>query len=357
MTAPIPATIEEAVSPQWLSQAIAERFEGTRVTEVRKVEIVHAVAARAAIEVRYAGTHAGRLPGRLFVKGGFAPDTIHLLAGGAYYREARFYRELAPALDVGTPLCLYAGYDEDSRQGIVVLENLPASGANLYRLGDTHSVALAGAFVGTLAKLHARAHRLLQDGDALQWVPGTQEVVPRLIKNDPLALLSAHLAGERGAILPDTMRDPQRILSGLKALMASGTDEPAFLLHGDMHLGNIFTDADGRPGWYDWQTLQIGCWAMDAVYYIVGSLTPEDRARSGAALLEHYASELAQAGGPRISAQDTTELYQTHIAYGLFIWSVAREIIVPLPVLKRLLARFAAAAVDAETFAALSVNH
>ncbi len=355
MTVSIPTTIEEAISPQWLSQAIAERFKGTRVTEIRNVDIVHAVAARAAIEVRYIGTHAEQLPSRLFVKGGFAPDTTHLLAGGAYYREARFYRELAPALDVGTPLCLYAGYDDDSRQGIVVLENLPASGASLYRLSDTHSVALAGAFVGTLAKLHARAHRLLQDGHALQWVPGTNEVVPRLIKNDPLALLSTHLAGERGAILQDAMRDPQRILSGLKALMASDIGEPAFLLHGDMHLGNIFTDADGRPGWYDWQTLQIGCWAMDVVYYIVGSLTPEDRARSGAELLEHYTSELARAGGPHISPQDATELYRTHIAYGLFIWSVAREIIVPLPVLKTLLARFATAAAEAETFAALSV--
>ncbi len=356
MTVPVPATIEEAISPAWLSLAIEERYPGTRILAVRDATIVNAVAARARIHVTYEGTDAHRLPDRLFVKGGFAPDTAHLLAGGAYYREARFYRDLAPELgELGVPLCLHASADEASRQGVVVLEDLVAAEARLYRLGDIHDVAEAGAFVDALARLHARSFRLIEQVPAaFDWVPRTADVVPRLIKNDPLVLLAAHLAGERGTVMPAALRDPERILAALRALMASDDGTTPFLLHGDMHLGNIFT-AGGRPGWYDWQTLQRGSWAMDLVYYLVGSLTPADRQAHFTPLLARYLSGLAAHGGPVVGMDDALRLYRRYLAYGLFIWSVARETIVPIPVLKPLLHRFAVAAEEAGTFGALSV--
>lgn len=350
MTAPIPATIEEAISPDWLSAAVAERHPGLRILSVDEAEIVHAVAARARIRVTYAGPGADRLPTQLFVKGGFAPDTAHLLAGGAYYREARFYRELAPSLgEAGVPLCLHASVDEASRQGVVVLEDLPAGGATLYRLGDTHDVATAGKFVDALARLHATSF-----GDAA-WVPLTANVVPRLIRNDPLALLTAHITGERGEAMPARLRDPELVLAALEALLATAAEPPLCLLHGDMHLGNIFGTADGRPGWYDWQTLQRGCWAMDLVYYLVGSLAVADRQEHLPALLARYRAALAGAGGPVIDADEAAALYRRYLAYGLFIWSVARETIVPLAILKPLLHRFATAADEADTVAALRV--
>ena len=356
MSAPVPATIDEAVSPHWLSLAIADLYPGTRITAVRDVAIVNAVAARARIHVTYAGPDVDRLPAHLFVKGGFAPDTAHLLAGGAYYREARFYRDLAPDLgDLGFPLCLHASADEASRQGVVVLEDLVAAEATLYRLGATHDAAEAGAFVDALARLHARSFRLIgQAPAAFDWVPRTADVVPRLIKDDPLALLAAHLAGERGTVVPAGLRNPARILAAMRALMASDDDAAPFLLHGDMHLGNIFTRG-GRPGWYDWQTLQRGSWAMDLVYYLVGSLTPEDRQKHVAPLLARYLSCLSEHGGPVVGMDEALRLYRRYLAYGLFIWSVARETIVPIPTLNPLLHRFAVAAEDAETFGALSV--
>jgi hypothetical protein len=356
MTAPIPSTIEQAISPAWLSAAISERHTGTRVTEVATVSIVKAVAARARITVDYDGRHVGELPTHLFVKGGFAPDTRHLLEGGAYYREARFYRDVAPQLDVGMPLCVHASVDEPSRQGVVVLEDLLSAGATLFRLGDTHSVAEVGAFVDELARLHALSHRMLaEDPDRFDWVPRTAEVVPRLIKKDPIALLAAHLDGERGAVVPSAMRDPARVLAALRALMASDRGGDGFLLHGDMHLGNIYMRGDGRPGWYDWQTLQRGSWAMDAIYYIVGSLDPADRRAHFSGLLARYIDGLAASGGPEIVPDDADALYRRYLAYGLFIWSVARETIVPIETLTRLLPRFALAAEEADTFGALGV--
>lgn len=356
MTAPIPSTIEQAISPAWLSAAISENHPGTRVTNVATVSIVNAVAARARIAVDYDGPDVADLPTHLFVKGGFAPDTRHLLEGGAYYREARFYRDVAPRLDVGMPLCVHASVDEPSRQGVVVLEDLLSAGAMLYRLGDTHSVAEVEAFLDQLARLHALSHRMLaEDPGRFDWVPRTAEVVPRLIKKDPIALLAAHLDGARGEVVPSEMRDPARVLAALRALMASDQDGDGFLLHGDMHLGNIYMRGDGRPGWYDWQTLQRGSWAMDAIYYIVGSLDPADRRAHLAGLLARYIDGLAASGGPEIAPDAADALYRRYLAYGLFIWSVARETIVPIETLKRLLPRFALAAEEAGTFGALGV--
>ena len=94
---------------------------------------------------------------------------------------------------------------------------------------------------------------------------------------------------------------------------------------------------------------------MDLVYYLVGSLTPEDRQAHFTQLLVLYLDGLAAYGGPIVGMDEALCLYQRYLAYGLFIWSVARELIVPIPVLKRLLHRFAIAAEEANTFGRLVV--
>jgi hypothetical protein len=343
----MPDTIEQAISPAWLSEAIAERHPGTRVAAVDVVDVVNAVAARAFIGVTY---EAGEgLPGRLFVKGGFAPDTAHLLAGGAYYREARFYRDLAGSLDVGMPACLHASFEEDSRQGVVVLEDLMAAGAELYRLGDAHDVDQARSFVDELAKLHGRSFRLMRERGDLSWIPGTSTVVPRLVKNDPLQLLTAHIAQERGQALPNRLRDPALILAMLLKLMKVADGETDFILHGDMHLGNIFSDAGGRAGWYDWQTIQRGSWAMDFAYYVTGALEPADLDLHRDDLLRRYLRRLAASGGPTIPFDDAFLSYRRYLAYGLFIWTAARASIVPVEITAKMVARFAQAADAVDT--------
>jgi hypothetical protein len=342
---PVPGTIDEALSQAWLSRAIADRFPAARVGSVRVSNIQHGVAARAHVEVVYAGG-AGALPTRLFIKGGFAPDSRHLLEGGAYYREARFYRDIAPSCDVGQPRCLYAGFDEASKQGVVILEDLGAAGAQLYALGGNHDVDRAETFLTALARLHS-----LEGG---VWVPQTADVVRHLVPSDPLPRLRDALGGERGEVLPHQLRDPKRVLAAMRALMNRKVAD-RMLLHGDMHLGNLFTHAHGRPGWLDWQTLQSGCWAMDVVYYLVGSLTAPNRRAHVDDLLAIYAARLAEHGGPAIAREDIRALYRTYLAYGLFIWSIARDTIIPLPILKIMLNRFAEAAAEADSFAALRV--
>jgi type IV secretory pathway TrbD component len=51
--------------------------------------------------------------------------------------------------------------------------------------------------------------------------------------------------------------------------------------------------------------------------------------------------------------EEAEALYRRYLAYGLFIWSVARASIVPVATLKPLLHRFAMAADEAGTVAAL----
>src|SRR3546814_17825199 len=65
--------------------------------------------------------------------------------------------------------------------------------------------------------------------------------------------------------------------------------------HGDMHLGNLYVDADGTPGFLDAQP-RLGAWSIDVSYFLIAGLDLVDRRRWEGALLAHYLSCLRAEG-------------------------------------------------------------
>ena len=351
MTAPVAETLDEVLAPDHLSAALGERHPGVRVESARALDVGHGVATRTAVELTYAPGGGRGLPTRMFLKAGFEGEaTAHLLGSGLFLREARFYRDIAPTLSVPTPRCYYAGPDEATGQGVLQLEDLTGR-AEFPGLGGALAVDEAEVFARELAGLHAARWA---DGDApdLAWLPDLDAVAQGPFRSDP-DRLRRNLAGARGAVAPVAVADPDRIAAGFGAFAGWATTEPACLVHGDSHGGNIFHADDGRHGWFDWQMLHRGHWALDLSYLLAGCLTVDDHARHVRSLLAAYLDALGRAGADTPGADAAWGAYRRATAFGLFVWATVRESIIPVETCVTMFERYAVAAADADVFGAL----
>ena len=94
-----------------------------------------------------------------------------------------------------------------------------------------------------------------------------------------LAVVTGLLLREspRSLGLPRVCRDRETMHAALQALRRFAPGGPTCVIHGDAHLGNMYLDAQGRPGFLDWQTARRGHWAQDVTYFYVSALDPLDR--------------------------------------------------------------------------------
>jgi hypothetical protein len=84
----------------------------------------------------------------------------------------------------------------------------------------------------------------------------------------------------------------------LRALHHAGklSDElPNCIVHGDTHLGNLYEDPDGTPGFLD-SLARREAGIMEATYHICNAMDPMDRRRSERDLIAHYRDELSRHG-------------------------------------------------------------
>jgi hypothetical protein len=110
---PLPVTLE-AIDAAWLSRAL-----GVPVRESEIVDVIRGTCTKVRLRLH---TESAAVPETLILKGGFEPHS----------REHTFllqvepwgYRDLLPSAGLNTPACYFADYDEESRQGIVIMEDL-----------------------------------------------------------------------------------------------------------------------------------------------------------------------------------------------------------------------------------------
>ena len=92
---------------------------------------------------------------------------------------------------------------------------------------------------------------------------------------------------------------------------------PATLIHGDLHLGNLYRDASGGVGAFDWALAarMPGMW--DVSYVLCNSFPPEFRRQYQRTLLARYARALVLAGGP---ARSEAEIWDEYRCYAFYPW-------------------------------------
>jgi hypothetical protein len=344
----VPDTLREALRPEWLTGVLGRRFPGLRVVSVTPGPVTSRVSTNARFRVRCDGDPPTGLPTDLCIKGYFTDcSETAAQSRAAGLPEAMFYRELAEGLNVRTLRCLHAEVDPRTHHGVVITEDVVASGATFLDALSPYSVDETASSLEQLAVLHGRTWSSSQL--ALPWLE------PRLestLRARGLNEIRGNFEGSNGARVPEGVRDPERLMGVVRHLPhLVARAQPACLIHGDAHVGNLYLDASGRPCLVDWQLVQRGPWFVDVGYHLACAVAVDDRRRSERDLLGHYLGRLQAEGGQPPSWDEAWRMIAVGMVYGFFLWSITLK--VHPTVIAAMLERLGAAVADHDAFRAV----
>ena len=343
-----PAPLDESVvlSADWLTAVLAARHPGAVVSGTSVSERLETVATKVRFRVEY-DSPADGAPPALCAKGYFNP-AMHGRTAGTQ-TEARFYRELAERLPVRTPPCVHADVDPDTGHGLVLMHDLVEAGCTFLDPLASYGPDQAAATLDQLALLHASNWGRGDD-------PSLQAFAPRLetlVSYVPTDALQVQLDDGRADDVPADVRQADRVQNAMRALADIERSNSSCLVHGDVHTGNVYQQADGSPGIIDWQVAQRGSWAIDVAYHLAAVLDPDDRQRSERQLVEHYLDRLAAQGVAAPAWDDAWWAYRAHLPYGFFMWGITRA--VARPIVERFTSRLGTAVADHNSLDLLDV--
>lgn len=212
---------------------------------------------------------------------------------GLYAKEVRFYRELAPDLQIRTPKTLLAEIAEDGSRFCLLFEDLgPARGGN--QIAGC-SLADARAVIGQAAALHAPSWQ----NEAIlgrNWLQPDPEAAIRVKALYPQAQ-AIFRERYRDELEPEFMALCEELAEITVATERART--VTSLVHGDFRLDNVLFDIRGghEPiAVLDWQTLTIGNGLTDIGYFLGCGIGDALRHAHERELLELYCAEMTARG-------------------------------------------------------------
>lgn len=316
----IPRTAD-GVTAAFLTEALAARAPGAEVREAVVMERIRGASTklRMRLDLNEAARSAG-IPRRIIVKAGFEDHSAGM--DEVYRNEAHAYAYLVEGAGVNSVRCLFAGHDETGA-AMVILEDLTLRGVTFMDLQKPLSFDLAARFLDELARLHAAwwGSPRLDAPETASWLlpaygPYRDAILGKLLTPEHYAPFAA---APRGAATPVALKNLDRIRHAFYRLADFYAAAPHVISHGDAHLGNLYTDADGRAALLDWQPKRAP-WSNDVAYFLIGALDLPDRRRWEGALLHHYLARLAEHGVAAPGFDDAFLAYRRDAIWGFVIW-------------------------------------
>lgn len=319
---PLPLRIEDITS-EWLTAALRVYFPGVTVENSSIVDINNGTCTK--IRIRLAmddkGKRAG-IPQTVILKGGFEAHSRSM--SNMHRMEAKAYAEVLPALNLLSPICYFADFEEGSKQGIVIIEDLVASGVSFCHPQIPQSHDQVASRLSALARFHAQTWNSPEFAPGGKW-DWTHEVIdsfyPYFSQFFEGGKWEKWAASPRGAAASVRFHDKQWMADTLQKLAGFSKPLPKCVLHGDTHLGNLYVDPDGNPGFFDPQPHR-GPGMYEVAYHIGGALDVADRRRWEGALVRHYLDELSRNGIEAPQFDAAMEQYSAFLALGYCIFLV-----------------------------------
>lgn len=338
------------ITTEWVAEALCQRKPGIAVRDVVVDEIIYGSATKILIEVDHDATG---MPSTLCVKGGFV-EAQREMSSAAYANEARFYTEAAQLVPA-TPAWYYAAVSNAGDQAIVIMDNLRATGCRFGAATSPLTPAEAAEVLRLQASWHASFWESQELARLTKLLPGHAALVQVIDVLTAPAHWDRHLSQPKAEPVPEQYRDSAAVKAGMRRLWElDETTEPHTLIHGDTHVGNLYWDAGGRPGYLDWQTAGGGSWAHDVATFLGGALTVEDRRAYEQDLLRGYLRQLNTAAPSAQIGWDQGWLsYRQHLLHG-FLWVLTPEEMQPEPITAANTERYSAAVDDHDTLGLLS---
>lgn len=312
-TAVEPASAPFGIEPTWLNRILAEVGIDGVVESVSTAPVgTGQVADSYRITVEYAsgcgpttmvGKFASRDAGSAKLGG----------AGGLYEREVRFYRDLAPHLDMATPRPFAALMGADHAFTLLLEDLSPARSVD-----QLHGCTPAEARVALsqAAALHAgswHAAELASQPWLRSMIDGLLHMTSRLPRiferlEDSRVFPSEHLDVARGLV---RHAEPWR----------RTLERRTALWHQDFRLDNLlFSDtADGMEvAVLDWQTVCFGPSIGDVSLLLGTGLTSSERRANESDLVTGYHAALVERGVKGYSLEECWDGYRLMALHGVF---------------------------------------
>jgi hypothetical protein len=349
----------DGFTPEFLTSALSSNYPGVEVTGVTVEEVILGTSSNFRLGLTYnaAGLAAG-LPVRVIVKGSYVEHGFDM--GGMYLSEMRFYRDARTLVDMNMPTCLYAGRDPESGRSILILEDLSLRGARFFNAFKTQSYEQSSRRLEAMADFHAQTWNSpeLDSGGKLDWVPVRYAGREGALHSAQVSMNAHYLSEDvwptvmenpRATATPSVLRDIDWMRGALEKMSAAHLESDTCMIHGDSHLGNLYEDADGTPGFLDPAAARAP-WSMEVAYHLVGALEVPDRRRWEKPLLATYLARLTARGIDAPSFDEAWDSYVRDICHGLFIWIVNESEWQLEAINTANSARFGVAAIDCGTY-------
>jgi hypothetical protein len=312
---PIPERWDD-ITPAWATAALAARCAGARVDQVEIVKRDDGTNRRAVLRLRYS---QGEGPQTLFLKANEpAHRSVHLRNGNLYNEALLFSSKIE--LPVDHPIVYQAIADQTDANFLLVMEDLTQRGADPRDATRPMTVDQVADGLRGLARLHSQFWDFSANAQPdLAWVKAWEASEGWLVglrKRIPIGLQRA------AGLLPNAMQryGADDIVEFWRRYVATLSRYPMTLLHGDAHIGNTYVLPNGTVGFLDWQVVRRGEWSQDVGYFLVGSLTEDDRRCHDRDLLNEYRNALRVPAGALPSFDQMWRRYRATPAYGLAIW-------------------------------------
>jgi hypothetical protein len=312
----VPDTLDELLTPEWLTAALSLRFPGLQVTAVTRGPVVERLSTNARFRIECAAPVPDGLVPTLCVKGYYSEQGRSMRSVGE--PEASFYRDLAGPTGVRTLRSVWADVHPETRHGVVITEDVIADGGEFRDALSPCSVEQTASLLGELARLHAYAW----ESPTLTTKLWLESRVGRTLETRGIPEITRNFEGPLGTRLPDGVRDPQQLVDAVRAIARLQPDRGWTVIHGDTHVGNTFLDRSGAPGLLDWQLVQHGHWSVDVAYHVASALEPATRADEERDLLAHYLDALGSHGADAPPLDEAWANYRFAMPYGFFLWGI-----------------------------------
>lgn len=182
-------------------------------------------------------------------------------------REARFYADIGPLVDVRIPR-VYGNRMVSDRGSILLLEDLTASG---FTSGDQQLVEIEA--LHDAVEWLACLHRSDLPRATLQAVPHDGGATGALLKREFTSGWDSFRAGEFGqAQRPAALDALERRSMEFDAILGRIRRTGSTFRHGDARLANLFfSDEDNGVAGIDWQMCSVGIGAHDLAYLLTAA--------------------------------------------------------------------------------------
>lgn len=285
------------VTTEFLNTALNAHFPGASVTGCRCEPLVGVGGLAGNLLRVHLSGDGPELPRSLILKTPPTDPTARAQQRplGFFEREIGFYQQLSAQTPIDTPTCYSAGFDAETGDAFLLLEDL--TGARATRSASAGTVEDAAAVLRALARMHAR---WWQDDTLTRhpWLALRSMLAPAVV-TEVFEQSWPSFLGKLSIPVDDVVAMKPWISSRLQeaatTLFETG---PRTLVHDDIQGDNLlFSDDPDRPVVFlDWQLATYGRAALDVASAIRGSLVPEVRRSAEADLVRGYHDALVRAG-------------------------------------------------------------